>query len=400
MREVFIISTGQIVKGKTAGSQRVMNVARSLAAGNVNVYLCSLAQIESSHIECCELSPGISCLKGTGKKTGNLLHLLIFLRAVHKFIKNRNSENVIYLYPTTIVLNDFVYLFYFKVIKGHELYCDINELRVTKVFSSSPTGKTLSGLYFYLKSCYDYVIYKLNEIQVPIYDGVVVISTNLEKYFARRAKKIIRVPILCDTTKIRENPPVIQSDKEIFRICFAGFIDCAKEGFDILFEALYQVNLKNPVELCLYGDLPEVERQRLNQLTDIFMLKERVFYNGHIDPDILLDEFKKYNLMILPRPLTAQTKYGFSTKLSEYLISGVPVLVTDVSDNALYIKDNYNGFIISPGSISGMANKIREIIENYNDNSSIIVENAIKTAREELDCRHFTKTFIDFFFPS
>ena len=44
MREVFIISTGQIVKGKTAGSQRVMNVARSLAAGNVHVYpvlICS-----------------------------------------------------------------------------------------------------------------------------------------------------------------------------------------------------------------------------------------------------------------------------------------------------------------------------------------------------------------------
>ena len=235
-----------------------------------------------------ELSPGISYLKSTEKKTGNLSHLFIFLSAVHKFIKNRNSENVIYLYPTTIVLNDFVYLLYFKVIKGHKLYCDINELRVTKVFSSSPPGKTLSGLYFYLKSFYDYVIYKLNEIQVPVYDGIVVISTNLERYFARRAKKIIRVPILCDTTKIRENAPVIQFDKEIFRICFAGFIDCAKEGFDILFEALYQVNLKNPVEFYLYGDLPEEERQRLNQLTDTFMLKERVFYNGHIEPDILL----------------------------------------------------------------------------------------------------------------
>jgi glycosyltransferase involved in cell wall biosynthesis len=398
MREVFIISTGQIVKGKTAGSQRVMNVARSLAAGNVHVYLCSFAQIESSHIECCELSPGISYLKSTEKKTGNLSHLFIFLSAVHRFIKNRNSENVVYLYPTTIILKDFIYLIYFKIIKGYNLYCDINELRAAKVFSSSPPSKTLPKLYFYLKSLYDYFIYRFNEIQIPVYDGIVVISTNLEKYFKRKAKRIVRIPILCDTTKINEDRSLTKFNGSVFKICFAGFIDCDKEGFDIMFEALHEVNIKTHTELYLYGDLPENENKKLKYLTDIFLMKGKVFYMGNIEPDMLLPEFIKYHLLILPRTLNSQTKYGFSTKLSDYLISGVPALITDVSDNALFIKDNLNGFLISAGSSSRMANKIVEIIINYNLNSDTIRKNAFQTARDELDNNLYTQTFINFFF--
>lgn len=398
MREVFILSTGQIVKGKTAGSQRVMNVAKSLAAGNINVFLCSFPQIESDCIESIGLSPGISYLKSTGKNVSSFLHLIIFLRAVHKFIRNRNSESVIYLYPTTIILKDFIYLIYFKIIKRCILYCDINELRAAKVFSTSPPPKTLPKLYFYLKSLYDYFIYRFNEIQIPFYDGIVVISTNLEKYFKRKAKRIVRVPILCDTTKIKEDRSLIKFDGSVFKICFAGFIDCDKEGFNIMFEALNEVNIKKNTELYLYGDLPENENNKLKYLTDIFLMKGKVFYMGNIEPDLLLSEFTKYHLLILPRPLNSQTKYGFSTKLSEYLISGVPALITDVSDNALFIKDNLNGFLISAGSSSKMANKIVEIIINYNLNSDSIRKNAFQTARGEFDNNLYTQTFINFFF--
>ena len=89
-----------------------------------------------------------------------------------------------------------------------------------------------------------------------------------------------------------------------------------------------------------------MKMRTLNNLKKKFLLDNRVYYVGNLDPDDLQDEFSKYHLLILSRPLNPQTRYGFSTKLSDYLISDVPVLVTDVSDNSIYIRDGINGYLI------------------------------------------------------
>jgi glycosyltransferase involved in cell wall biosynthesis len=398
MKDVFIISSGPLVKSKTAGSQRVINIAKSLAEGNINVFICSLTQITRNPVDSIELYPGVYFLQSRNKKVYGLLHLWRFLGSVNRFIKGRNSESVIYLYPTIFILKDFIYLLYFKMFRRYKLYCDINELRVTNAFISVPPDSIPLKVFFYIRFIYYYIPFKLSEFQVPFYNGIVVISSNLEQYFSRYTQKIIRVPILCDVSKIPGILPAIHYDGSTFKICFAGFINCDKEGFDTLFEALYEVNLKKNVELYLYGILIDKDRDILNHLTEKYMLRNKVFHMGNIDPDDLSREFSSYNLLILPRPLTPQAKYGFSTKLSEYLISGVPVLITDVSDNAIYIKDNYNGYIVSPGSLPEMVNKILEIIDNYNSSSSRIAGNACQTAREYFDYKLYTTPFSNFFF--
>lgn len=398
MKEVFIISTGQIVNGRLAGAQRVANISKSLAAGGVKVWLCSLPQIKSLAVEAVEISPGISYLKSTDSKGTARNHTLNFMRSVNRFINDRKSEAVIYIYPTTFVFKDLIYLLYFKIPNKHKVYCDINELRATNVFSLTPPRGILMKMQFYLKGIFYYTFYKLSELLIPGYDGIVVISKNLEKYFSKLAKKTIRIPILCDVTEITVSKRAVQFDGGVFRICFAGLINCTKEGFDILFEALSILNKKAKVELYLYGSLSDEDRDAMELLKKKHRLPDMVFYMGILDPDKLLTEFLKYHLLILPRPSNSQAKFGFSTKLSEYLISGVPVLVTDVSDNALYIKDNYNGFIIPPGSSTSMVSKILGIMEAYNSNSSAIAEKAFKTAVEEFDYRLYTKALIDFFY--
>lgn len=400
MKDVFIISTGQIVKGRTAGSQRVINIAKSLAEGNINVFLCSLSRVNRNPVDSIELLPGVHFLQSRTGKVNGFLPLLGSLGSVNSFIKGRNSQPVIYLYPTAYILKDFIYLLYFKMLRRYKFFGDINELRVTNAFISDPPVNIFFKLYYYLKFIYYYIPFKLSEFQVPFYDGIVVISSNLERYFLKYTHKILKVPILCDVSKIPDKMPAIHYDGSTFKICFAGFINCNKEGFDTLFEALHEVNLKKDVELYLYGILIEKDRNTLNQLTERFKLRNKVFYMGNIDPDDLTREFSSYNLLILPRPLTPQTKYGFSTKLSEYLISGVPVLITDVSDNAIFIKDNFNGYIVTPGSSPGMANKILEIIDSYNKSSEKIAENACQTARDKFDYKLYTKSFTDFFFNS
>jgi glycosyltransferase involved in cell wall biosynthesis len=400
MRKTFIISTGEILNGKTAGARRIMNIARSLASGDVTVYLCSLSDFSPLSSGVQEVQPGILSVGVNYPETTKHVSLKKFLRTVNSYIGTDNSETVIYLYPTTFIFRDFVYLLYFKYLKGHRLFCEINELRSAIAFSSKPPSGFFSRLFYCLKSIRDYLVYRLNEFQVPLYDGIVVISTNLGHYFNRKARKMIRVPILCDAGEINPGwkPPLLGG--ESFKICFAGYIKYEKEGFDLLFEALSVVSSNYPVELYMYGILADEDRTKLERTQEKYSLSGRIFYMGNIEPEKLQDEFHKYHLLILPRPLNKRTMYGFSTKLSEYLISGSPVLLTDVSDNALFIRDNYNGYLIPPGDVTAMAEKLKEIIATYNDKAESIVENAHRTVREEFDYRLFSDRYIDFFFNS
>ena len=398
MREVFIISTGEILKGKTAGSRRMLNIARSLAAGKITVYLCSFNEFRGEPANMREVHPGIYTFEPVNNAVIRGGTLMQFIQSVHHYAARGEAEKVIYLYPTTFVLKDFIYLLYFKFIKRYKLFCEINELRSAIAFSSPPPSQLGPKVKYYLKSVKDYIIFSLNEYQVILYDGVVVISTSLEKYFSRYTKKIIRVPILCDAEGIvlTNEPPAF--NEETFKICFAGYIKYDKEGFALLYEALSMVSVMQKVELYLYGILDEEDNVRLRHLAEKYELTEKIFYMGNIEPEKLRHEFIKYHLLILPRPLNKRTKYGFSTKLSEYLVSGVPVLLTDVSDNALFIKDNYNGYLIPPGSATALAEKLIYIIRHYNDQAKNIVDNAYKTVREDLDLRLFTDKFADFFY--
>jgi len=317
---------------------------------------------------------------------------------VNNFLGPERAGVTIYLYPTVFTQKDWIYLIYFKFFKRYPFYCDINELRVASALLPALEKGLFHRVKSKIKASLKWIPFKLSELQSVFCDGIVVISTNLEEYFSRYNTRILRIPILCDGQGNMNGDNFPKYADNIFKICFAGYIKCAKEGFDILFEALAKVNVCRQVELYLYGILPDEEKLTLESLVERFSLERKIFYMGNVDPDDLQAEFTQYHLLILPRSHTRQAVFGFSTKLAEYLLSGVPVLITDVSDNGLFIKDGYNGFIIPPGSSLLMADKIMDVIDNYNLNASKIAENARVTARENFDFRLFTDRFIDFLF--
>jgi len=393
------LSTDYFVNKKTAGARRVMKIANALALGNVTVFLTSYCNIYSGKMECLKVGDNIYDLRTTEKCEKSTFHMVKFLRSVHGFISSREADTVIYLYPTTFIIRDFIYLIYFKLLKRYRFFCEINELRSTNLHFRSTSKGFLSEIRPRIRNAADFLLFKLNELQVPFYNGIVVISTNLEKYFSKYTRRIIRIPILCDTSSgLHLSPPVY--DGSIFKIGFAGYIHTRKEGFDILLEALRLINETKNAELFMYGVLFEDDRIELESLALKKGLSDKIHYLGNLDPENLIHEFAKYHLLVLPRPLSPQTHYGFSTKLSEYLTSGIPVLVTDVSDNALFIRDNYNGFIIPPGSPGIMKDKLLEIIDSYNIISHRLAVNAMETAKKELDFRNFTGAFIDFFYKT
>ena len=69
-------------------------------------------------------------------------------------------------------------------------------------------------------------------------------------------------------------------------------------------------------------------------------------------------------ILALDRPDNLQAKYGFPTKLVEYLLTGNPVVVTRVGDIPRFIENGVSGMVAEPSNPEDFASKICWLLEN------------------------------------
>jgi len=412
MKSVFIITEIKIYQGNSAGSARMMNFSKALALEGVKVYLCSAILKHNINIDKLqEVYPNIFLVGEESKKQPgrikrklcNLINILIIIKYLQKIVKlskQIRGEVIFYIYPQPAISIDLVGLIYVKFIHHYKLFYDVNELRRASLYKCIFSRNILIRSYQIFMYYFNYIKYVIEEKLTKYYDGLVVISKNIEKYFKKYNNNTLRVPILSDTLKYSFNPRIDYRKGESFRIGFTGSISLRKEGFDGFYKALSLVKSKiKNFELHLYGPISKNEAQILsNDLPLKYGIKKNIIYHGIVEQSILIRKLRENHLLILPRPLNLQTKYGFSTKLSEYLISGIPVLVTDVSDNSMYIRDGYNGFIVEPGDYKKMAEKIIYIISNYKSIKDTVGKNAYLTAKECFNYVNYSKKIYNFIF--
>jgi glycosyltransferase involved in cell wall biosynthesis len=404
LKNVYILTNTEIIGGNTAASARLLNYAKALALASNRVYLCSaISNTRLTKEIINEFYPNIFIVKNVPiiKKGGgfctwldqsrNLFFLLKYCKEVMLLIRQNQGENVVFLYPSTVSLFELTCLFFFKLLHKEKVYYEANEVRKYALFRSG----NLKDAIFYVT----YLKYFLVERSTRFYDGLIAISTYIEAYFKKYNKNIIRIPILSDATeKSYSSYPTYDRKLEKFRICFTGSISLKKESFDLLYKVLAKIK-KNDIgfELHLYGIInKEYEELLLRILPEKCGIQGSIFYHGNIKSNEIIDELKKYHLLILPRRSTLQAKYGFSTKLSEYLVSGVPTLLTNVGDNKLYIEDNFNAFLVEPDNIQEMTEKIQYIIQNYNKCAAQIVDNAFYTAKRYFDYSQYSMIMSEF----
>lgn len=396
--------------GNSAGSARMMNYAKALASPECRVFLCSSKLSLDGGAELVrEVSSNIYVVgsekelfeksqEGIYSRSAIFFDILSYLKKLFKLLTAYEGESIIFLYPTFSSSMDYAVLLYGKMIHGMKVYCEINELRRTNIhenkhpndFIKNQLGKVL----YYVRIAK----FQFNELLTKYFDGLICISTSLEKYFERYNKNILRIPILTDRVEnIMPAPPQFSSGDK-FKMCFTGYLSIEKEGFVIFYQALEQINrFYDNFEFHLYGYGSDSDlKSLLTDLPEKFHLENKIFYHGYLDHYQILNELKKFNLLILPRNSNPQTDYGFSTKLGEYLSSGVPVLLTAVSDSRLYLEDGANCFLVEPGSDVAFSNKIKYVISHYSEIVPQIILNAIKTVNKNFFYGNYSKQIDQF----
>ena len=211
------------------------------------------------------------------------------------------------------------------------------------------------------------------KVFAPRVDYIYVISTALKKLYEQKLPKqkmLGRIQILNMIVEPdRFNPPkniegFNNSSKK--RIVFVGELYGDKDGVYGLVQAFLKICIEFPeADLVLIGDNEDKKALYLiYNIIDSSAYKDRIIFTGKISRDELATQICNSYCLVLDRPNNIQAKYGFPTKLGEYLASGKPVIITKVGDIPLYLTDGINAYLAEPDNIESFSQKLRECLND------------------------------------
>lgn len=203
--------------------------------------------------------------------------------------------------------------------------------------------------------------------------GLFVISTELKKYFLCMGipnNKIHIVNMIGDSSRFDGLERNTNVEKYI---AYCGAIVNSKDGVDVLIKAFKIVQEKiSDLKLLLIGGFPVREDEIINRnLVTELHLQEQVIFTGEISSDEMPQVLKNAQALVLARPDNLQAKNGFPTKLGEYLLTSNPVIVTNVGDIGLFLKNCESALIATPGDERDIAEKICFALQNKDEAQKI-----------------------------
>lgn len=188
------------------------------------------------------------------------------------------------------------------------------------------------------------------------YDLEISVSHNVLRYPSRNKNIAVIYPWI-DFERF-ENAPT-PAKYEWCNFLFVGRFDWQK-GLEYLIKAIGKIDVKllreKKFHLNLVGDW--ALKESIQKLVASCDRQEFVSFKGKLLFGDLVAEYKKNQVFILPSLAEGQPVVVF-----EAFINKLPVVATNVGDNAYIIKNGENGFLLEPGSITEIAQCIKNVLE-------------------------------------
>ena len=138
-------------------------------------------------------------------------------------------------------------------------------------------------------------------------------------------------------------------------ILFVGRLIFIK-GVDHLIRAIKL--LKTRILLVIVGDGPE--RDNLEKLSFSSGINDKVRFVGKVNTDELINYYKLCNLIVIPS--LCPESFGLSG--IEAIAYGKPVVAYNTGGIKEWLVDGITGYLINPGDINGLTDKISLILSN------------------------------------
>ena len=196
-------------------------------------------------------------------------------------------------------------------------------------------------------------------------DGRILMTSKLQNFYDTKVcpKPTLILSTIVDVDRFKGLKKEIQ---ERDYLCYMGNMELSKDNVDNIIEAFSLVADKYPrLDLHLYGAPKKQTKQYLDDIIKKHDLRSRVFLKGRVDYAIVPQVLKNAKILVSSQPDTKRAEGGFPTKLGEYMMTGVPTLLTNVGEIAEYVQDGINAYLVAPENPQLYAEKLSYIYDNY-----------------------------------
>lgn len=233
-------------------------------------------------------------------------------------------------------------------------------------------------------------------------DGLIVISEALKQFYINSGvltNKIHVINMIVDSSRFEY---LVHSGTRVKTIvyCGAGFTN-DKDGVVDLVKAFSKINRsEGDIKLLLVGNPGNEEvKEEIDDIIGRLGMTDDVIITGRVLSKDIPQILKDASVLVLCRPDNMQAKYGFPTKLGEYLLSGNPVVATNVGDIHLYLEDGVDIMLATPGNLDEFAHKINQLLVNK-ELASLIGKNGQSKALQFFNCNIETEKLIGLLYDS
>jgi len=184
-------------------------------------------------------------------------------------------------------------------------------------------------------------------------DIVLTVSNSWKIYFEELLPNL-RVKVLHNPVVIPVSKPEHHFNEEI--ILFLGRIEARKGIFDLL-EAVPATIKVNPDLVYMIGG--DGDRSHVEAIVEELGVQDHVQFLGYIRGEDKEDLFSRATLFCLP-----SHHEGLPVAILEAMAHGLPIISTYVGGIPEQVIDGENGFLIDPGDVDELSNKISRLLND------------------------------------
>ena len=278
----------------------------------------------------------------------HLFSLFLFVYKFHKL--NRKEKN-----DALILSSDSLFL---QFIIG--CLCRINNIKVVFIFDEFPypiRGKLKEDIPKLKKIAYG--------ISLRLFDGYISMTQTLLDYYQDICQRPgLIVSTITDLTRFTYS---VKDKFDVLKpvsLVYMGNMELSKDNVDNIIRSMPYVLEEFEIHLYLYGRPSKKDLAYLERLIIDIEVSQYVSFH-YATPSEVSSILANADILVSSQPDTKRAMGGFPTKLGEYLMSGTPVLLTNVGETSKYFIDGQDMFFAQPDSPIDFANKVKYIKNNY-----------------------------------
>jgi glycosyltransferase involved in cell wall biosynthesis len=274
-----------------------------------------------------------------------------YFKAIRLFRRTSRAEKIDTIMVYTMRLSTHVLAWYLSKITGSKLVKECSEHPLIDYQNGGL--KKIEG-YFKLK------------IETRLCDGIFCISHFLVDFFKHNGvpqHKLFLIPSTVDPTRFSQNG---ESPFPHPYIGYFGGLTFNRDNVDVLIKAFASLTDKHPeLNLILGGFCSDDEMKKIKNLIHDLDLSSKVTVLEYLSRTDIIRYINHSEILVMVRAKDLETQASFPSKLTEYMATSKPVVTVKVGEIPDYLTDGVNSFLIEPGNISELAEKLDFILNNY-----------------------------------